>query len=221
MRPSLRKLHRKLADTLGISRREAAALSLLFGIGVGGHVVRAVTRVAAPPSIAASILDPAGDGNPLAHLDSIQHLAKELGAHERIDIDHAGLADLERLPGVGPALAKRIVADRQTNGEFASLDDLRRVRGLSGKLIAQLAPHLSFGAIPAEAQGTGLPDAIDLNLATVEDLDGLPGIGKKRARAIVAFRDSAGPFRQLEDLKRVPGVTAALLRRLSGRLIVP
>jgi competence protein ComEA len=88
-------------------------------------------------------------------------------------------------------------------------------------MIATLTPHLSFSGIPAETQGTRLVDAVDLNLATVSDLVGLPGIGPARARAIVAFRESNGPFRQLEDIKRVPGVPVSLVRQLAGRLVVP
>ena len=53
------------------------------------------------------------------------------------------------------------------------------------------------------------------------DLVALPGIGPSKAAAIVAFRDSVGPFRQLEDLRRVPGISAALFKRLAGRVVVP
>jgi competence protein ComEA len=88
-------------------------------------------------------------------------------------------------------------------------------------LIAKLLPHLSFGGVPAEAQVTSVPDPVDINRAGVPDLVGLPGIGAVRARAIIAFRDSVGPFRQLDDLKRVPGITAAIVRRLDGRVVVP
>jgi competence ComEA-like helix-hairpin-helix protein len=47
---------------------------------------------------------------------------------------------------------------------------------------------------------------IDINKATEEDLDALPGIGKKTARAIVAYRDSIGGYKSLEQLQRVRGV---------------
>jgi competence protein ComEA len=47
-----------------------------------------------------------------------------------LDLNQATLAELVRLPGVGPALAARIVLAREVDGPFASVDDLRRVRGL-------------------------------------------------------------------------------------------
>lgn len=213
----------KLTTTLfaAITRRERRALAILLGLALAGHLIRALAagRPEVPPPV--QILDRAGDGDPIAHRDSIRRQAMPLGANERIDIDHAPIEQLMRLPGVGPAMAKRIVADRQNSGAFGNLESLRRVKGMGPATIARLAPHLSFGGIPAEAQLTTLPNTIDVNLASVAELVGLPGIGAKRARAIVAFRDSAGPFRQISDLRHVRGVTASTLRLLGDRLVVP
>ena len=204
-----------------ISRRERRALGVLLALVLVGHLLRAAAAAPGAPPIAAQLFDPAGDGNPIAHRDSIRRQAKPLGPAERIDVDRAAAAELTRLPGVGPALANRIVADRQSHGAFGSVSRLARVRGLGPALIARLGPHLSFGGIPAEAQGITLPNTVDVNLATVADLVGLPGIGPARARAIIAFRESNGPFRQLDDLKRIPGFPASLLRQLAARLVVP
>jgi competence ComEA-like helix-hairpin-helix protein len=205
----------------GIPRRERRALAVLLGLALVGHLLRAVAAAPGTPPAAAQLLDPADDGNPLAHRDSIRRQARPLGATERIDVDHATVDDLTRLPGVGPVMAKRIVADRESHGVFSSITGLRRVRGVGQSLLARLAPHLSFGGVPAEALVTSRSDSIDLNRATVADLVTLPGIGPTKAAAIVAFRDSVGPFRQLEDLRRVPGISAALLKRLTGRVAVP
>ncbi len=211
-----------MTNILGnISRRERRALALLFALFVGGHLLRAVAAAPGTPPAAAALFDPATDGDPLAHRDSIRQQGRPLGASERIDVDRAGAAELIRLPGIGPALANRIVADRQSHGAFGNIAGLRRVRGLGPSLLDRLRGHLTFGGVPAEAQSTSLPDAVDLNRATAADLVGLPGIGPARARAIVAFRDSAGPFRQLADLALVPGVPASLAGKLAGRLVIP
>lgn len=53
-----------------------------------------------------------------------------------LDPDRMGRKDWERLPGIGPTLARRIVMDRQQNGDFGSLQGLRRVRGVGKKRIA-------------------------------------------------------------------------------------
>ena len=186
-----------------------------------GHLVRALMAddaPAAPPAL--SLLDSAGDGNPAAHLDSIRRLAAPLGADERIDADHASAEELARLPGIGPATARRIVADRQSRGAFGGITGLDRVPGVGPAAIAKWRPHLLFSGVPAETHLSTEVDQIDLNTAGVDELDALPGIGGARARAIVAFRDSAGPFRDGAELWRVPGISRALARRLGPRLLV-
>lgn len=67
--------------------------------------------------------------------------------------------------------------------------------------LAPSAPANS-AAFPYEAQ-----DAVDLNSANAGELCLLPGIGEKRAAAIVAYRDSHGPFTQLEQLDEVDGIS--------------
>ncbi len=63
----------------------------------------------------------------------------------RVDLDHATAAEIEALPRIGPALARRIVASREASGPFRSLDNLRRVKGLGPATIALLKPLVSFG----------------------------------------------------------------------------
>ena len=51
------------------------------------------------------------------------------------------------------------------------------------------------------------PDAININTASVDELEKLPHIGRKTAEAIVAFRDENGPFRRPENLLLIHGVS--------------
>lgn len=64
-----------------------------------------------------------------------------------VDVDAAGAAELDALPGIGPSLAARIVADREARGPFGSLDGLRRVKGVGDVLIARLAPRVTFSGV--------------------------------------------------------------------------
>lgn len=65
-----------------------------------------------------------------------------------IDMDVAGPAELDRLPGIGPALAARIVADREAGGPFGSLKGLERVKGIGPSLASKLQPHVTFSLPP-------------------------------------------------------------------------
>ncbi|MBD3917905.1 ComEA family DNA-binding protein [Paenibacillus sp. PR3] len=64
----------------------------------------------------------------------------------RIDINHATAQQLDELPGIGPAKAAAIVADREANGPFRSVDDLDRVKGIGAKMIEKL--RASVVALP-------------------------------------------------------------------------
>jgi len=52
-----------------------------------------------------------------------------------IDINSAAAEELAALPGIGPALAGRIVAMRSASGPFSSIDELRRVKGVGPKKV--------------------------------------------------------------------------------------
>ncbi len=65
-----------------------------------------------------------------------------------IDVDVADAASLEALPGIGPALARRIVDDRAQRGAFGSLEGLGQVRGVGPRLLARLAAHVTFSGTP-------------------------------------------------------------------------
>src|SRR4051794_31436442 len=59
---------------------------------------------------------------------------------EPLDLNSASALALERLPGIGPALALRIVTERTARGPFRSIDDLARVRGIGPRTVARIAP---------------------------------------------------------------------------------
>lgn len=55
-----------------------------------------------------------------------------------IDINRAGVAELQTIKGIGPALAKRIVDHRTEQGPFAKLEDLLEVKGVGPKLLDRI-----------------------------------------------------------------------------------
>ena len=64
---------------------------------------------------------------------------------ERLDLNRATAAELERLPRVGPVLAGRIVALRDSLGGFRDVAELERVRGIGPAMLEKLAPLVRVG----------------------------------------------------------------------------
>jgi competence protein ComEA len=63
----------------------------------------------------------------------------------RIDVNRAHAAELEVLPGVGPRLAERIVADRAAHGPFPAVEDLARVPGIGDRILEGIEPYAVAG----------------------------------------------------------------------------
>ena len=154
-------------------------------------------------------------------------------ATHRIDLNRATRGELMQVPGVGPQLADRIVAERDARGRFARVEDLSGVHGIGDATLGKLRPWVTVE--PGEPRradpGAGrlsrkpsrsdtrsrsrtLPDPlIDLNTATAAELDRLPGIGPVLAARIVAEREKK-PFAKVEDLRRVSGIGPKKLEAL-------
>ena len=70
------------------------------------------------------------------------------GPARPIPLNGAGRAELEELPGIGPAKAQRILDWRAKHGRFRRIMDLRRVNGFGRKTVMRLAPYLVLDAPP-------------------------------------------------------------------------
>jgi len=223
---------------------ELRALLLLLALAVVGQGVRyLVSRPGEAPG-QVQLLATLGAGSPSAQRDSATRQGRPLEPGERIDVDLASASELSRLPRVGPRLAKVIVADRQEHGAFGSVAGLDRVSGVGPGLLKVIAPHVVFsGAVGPRGSGAdflvsgtpscrstapqprcpsaqGAPAPLNINSATVTELDGLPGVGPAKAAAILQYRAQKGLFTTVEDLARVPGFGAAAVSRLRERVTV-
>ncbi len=65
-----------------------------------------------------------------------------------LDLNRACADELERLPRIGPALARRIIAHRETIGAFHSVDELDDVPGIGPSVLASIRPLVSIDGGP-------------------------------------------------------------------------
>jgi competence protein ComEA len=186
---------------------------------VADHGLSAVTEVDAALAVAESIRA------------EEERRRRPLAAGERIDINTASEIELDRLPGVGPTLARAILAHRQSEGPYWDLEELERVPGLGSTTVRRLAPYTTLpasggGGAPGGGAGmsrpVGPPGAavLDLNRASAKELEALPGIGPARASAILRWRGENGSFATVDDLLEVPGIGPATLERLRALVVV-
>lgn len=71
-------------------------------------------------------------------------------AWSAVNLNTASVDQLDAVKGVGPAKAKAIVAYREKNGPFKSVDELAKVKGFGDKSVAKLRGELSIGEAPAK-----------------------------------------------------------------------
>ncbi len=210
----------------------------------------------------------------------------------RCEINTADSAALERLPGIGPVLARRIVEQRERLGGFRTVEEVLTVTGLRRQwnacsrylLIDPLKgeelhkarrqslqaagplPDLNTADSLALVQRAGLPGwltrrliryrqasggfsdwnhvartwdlkpaqlealqaafslkpppALDLNAADYAALDRLPGIGERRAKAILNYREALGFFARVEQLREVYNLPDSVYERIRARVRV-
>ena len=120
-------------------------LVLLGGAWDGWLAFHPSTAPAIPetPSVRAAAVEAAVAGAPPAAPGA--PVPGPAGGEALVDVNRAGAPELDRLPGIGPVLARRIVEHRERNGPFRSIEELRAVRGIGPSLIARLEGRVRFG----------------------------------------------------------------------------
>ncbi len=163
----------------------------------------------------------------------------------KVNLNSATQQELEALPGVGEATAKKIIAGRP----YSSVADLSKA-GVPSKTIEQISPLVTASkpkaskapeAAPAPASAEKAPaakkasasqasapaakskdkaspalaQAVDLNTASQKDLEALPGVGEATAKKIIAGR----PYASVSDLSKA-GVSASTIGKISSLVTV-
>lgn len=221
---------------------ERRAVLLVLGLAVLGQGIRLwVGRPDVPPG-GIRLIDGGIPAAPGAHRDSSVALARPLARGERVDLDRASASEIARLPRVGLKLARAIVANREANGAFGSLEALDRVPGIGPGLLKVVAAQVEFSAagrlagsaiggtrvheanaIAVTSQRTVEPTnrpTIDLNTATLAELEALPFVGPYMAQQILNYRARHGRFPTVDSLVRVPGIGPATIAKIRDLVVV-
>lgn len=138
----------RLQQRLSITRRESLAIASLLGLFLTGVVVQEIQEQRTPPLAADAFLTPhepepqrvAATADTLeSDTDPARPQAVAGGAPASIDVNRATSVQLQALPGIGPALAGRIIEHRARR-PFTTVDDLLDVPGIGPKTLSHLAP---------------------------------------------------------------------------------
>lgn len=141
------------------------------------------------------------------------------------DPNTADAGELLRL-GLSQALAHRLLHYREKGGFFFEKTDFRKLYGLSETDYNRLEPFIQIAKSgrnirPAASSGGRAVAAVtdlDINSATAEDWQQLPGIGATRAQKIVQYRDKLGGFVHTNQVRETFGLPDSIFEKIHPRL---
>jgi competence ComEA-like helix-hairpin-helix protein len=79
-------------------------------------------------------------------------LAKKKPPAKPVNINTANSAELQQVPGIGPATAEKILQMRKSYGAFKSVNDLLSIRGLGPKRLEKMRKYLTVGKAPSQGK---------------------------------------------------------------------
>ena len=203
----------------GVALLAAAALVLAGSYAWRARAVEAIL----PTDPTAPVVAPSASGGPPAAGASA---AAASGAPDVVVVIVVDVAGKVRRPGVVRLpLGSRVVdAIEAAGGVRGTVDltplNLARVLSDGEQVLVGVDGAATPTAGPGGTTGSGTDAVVDLNTATLEQLDVLPGVGPVLAQRIIDWRTAHGRFSSVEELREVSGIGDARFADLSPRVRV-
>ncbi|MEK6450174.1 MULTISPECIES: ComEA family DNA-binding protein [Myroides] len=115
---------------------------------------------------------------------------------EPICINSATNDDLQKVRGIGPAYADRILKERARLGGFVSIEQLKFVKGIPEETVVELSKYFILKTSPAYT-------LLNINEATINQIKELPYMNYFIAREVVKYRSMNGDFVNKQDLVKI------------------
>ena len=134
-----------------------------------------------------------------------------------MDLNRATAEDLEAIPGIGPALAQRIIEYRQAHGPFKKVEDLREVSGIGPPNLQKLKPYLVLGsqeAMPPPAGEAVITTGEPLSGTNLETQEGRPTGSKSGHKPKSPDRALDPNLASKADLETLPGIGPVMAQRI-------
>jgi competence protein ComEA len=130
----------------------------------------------------------------------------------KIDINKATQEEWEKLKGIGPATATRIIKFRDKLGGFISVEQVGETYGMKDSTFQQIRSNLYGNENDVQK--------ININLSDIEQLSKHPYIRFKTAKAIIAYREQNGLYKAVSDLQKIESITPETFQKMEKYLII-
>lgn len=151
-----------------------------------------------------------------------------------VNINTATSRQLQELSGIGESKAAAIIEYREMHGGFSDISELLNVSGIGESIFEKIRDNITVGDVPpkettspetskpsptASTASAQIP-VVNINTASIEELQQLPGIGSAKAMAIVQYRSVFGDFTDINEIKNVNGIGESVFEGIRDHITV-